>query len=342
MSGQIAGLRSNRQLRVEYQDEGVYDTVNVDQHKRNGFFDSVSPASYYKDRAPFGRSVVNLTVNTAQDAAPAKQSGSGSTPNNHDQRDHSPKVRRIVCLEDGSGYPDKSIPVDDEEAYNRYQPHLRHNCVLEVRRIIRTRTGFRYFAYNQQVNGPKPEDLDFVRLESITILSPLLLKTVRSVVKYWPNGSFDENHNQITLAKPYRAIGAHRRDFDALMEDLEKRLRDSPPDPQEPPQIIEELRLLLGEVDKAQKNLITEELVRHGMDPPKATFEMLWMLFKPGDLVYFTVQGSLIAGMVRFVYWERDDIEGSNPHNHKQVEMHVWYLDHDGKSQRPCRCAFNV
>ena len=99
---------------------------------------------------------------------------------------------------------------------------------------------------------------------------------------------------------------------------------------------------MLEEVDKVQKKLIAEELVRYGKDVPKPTFEMLWILFKPGDLVYFTLQGSLVAGMVRFVYWKPDDVERTNSNTHKQVEMHVWYLDHDGACQRPSWCTVNA
>ena len=44
------------------------------------------------------------------------------------------------------------------------------------------------------------------------------------------NDSFDEDHDRIVLLKPYHVIGAHRHDFDVLMENLRGRLLGSPPE----------------------------------------------------------------------------------------------------------------
>ena len=251
------------------------------------------------------------------------------------------KVQRTVYFEDDSGYLQGStLPaVLSEEQFESYQPPKK-NCVLSIRRYVKMTEGSSI--------PPNAEMIESVRGEQITIYSPLLLQAVRNVVKYWPTMAYYENLGHMTLDRPYRSIGAHRREFNDLLGSLQARLIGTSVTPDDDPaneerkmtwQIIEELELLLKEVDKVQQDLIVEERARHSLDPPQATFEMLWMLFKPGDHVYIKSGGAEIAGIVRYLFWQLDDEpQGHGPETYRLVELNVWHLDHDGSriNRREC------
>ena len=95
--------------------------------------------------------------------------------------------------------------------------------------------------------------------------------------------------------------------------------------------------MLLNEVDKVQKDPIAEEKRRNTGDkgrqiPPKATFDMLWMLYKPGEQVYVQTEDFEGLCRIRLLVWDRGRALSTDAEDpYAAVELNLWYLDHDGE-----------
>lgn len=84
------------------------------------------------------------------------------------------------------------------------------------------------------------------------------------------------------------------------------------------------IQVLLAFLNSKYSKKIEEEEARHKKNPPTATFEMLWMLLKPGTRVYHDVNGELAAFVVKTV-------ESNKPNNPSYYSVEVWSLDFDGE-----------
>ena len=81
---------------------------------------------------------------------------------------------------------------------------------------------------------------------------------------------------------------------------------------------------MLAFLDEKYLRRIEEEESRHKKSPPTATFEMMWMLWKPGTRVYNDVDGELAA----FVVKSAETDKTSNPSYYAVV---LWSLDFNGE-----------
>ena len=118
------------------------------------------------------------------------------------------------------------------------------------------------------------------------------------------------NSNKLDVAKPYRSLGSYREAFDTHCNSLEEEIRTLRSVMSldrvilEKEETLREVRLLMAEVDKSHAYLMGEEKYRHEKEEPKATFDMLWLLFPPAELVYTNINGFEIACRVRILVWE--------------------------------------
>jgi hypothetical protein len=196
-------------------------------------------------------------------------------------------------------------------------------------------------AGRQGVN--KGQDIiDHVVSEKMTIRSPDLIRVIKEVVSYWPSAAYYDNQTKLELNKPYRSLCVYRDAFkqklDQYQSQFQRLLVDEKTgeDGKNLKKVIEELGLMLGEVDKVQEEPIKQEERRHRGDekyqiPPKATFEMLWMLYKPGTEVYVNTNDFEGVCRVKLLVWDRGprfDVDTEDPY--ASVELHLWYLDHEG------------
>lgn len=106
------------------------------------------------------------------------------------------------------------------------------------------------------------------------------------------------------------------------------------------PRTIEGVEFYMRKLDQAQEQRIREEALRHKLKPPKATFDMLSMLFKPGVFVYTTIEGSEVAGIVKLVAWEQGKSGANAPYMKAHVRM--WYLDYSGSYNDMCLPALEL
>ena len=187
---------------------------------------------------------------------------------------------------------------------------------------------------NPVLNG---DVVDLIESERMIIRSPSLLNELRKVI-YWPTDAYYDSRKKLALDTPYRSIGVYRRELAKLRNEHHSHVQllqdrseeDSAVDKIEDlKQIVRELDLLLKEVDKVQSANVALEEERYLRQPQAvATFDMLWILFRPGDYVYTNINGCEVAARVNLLIWQgKRSIEDP----HLMVTVRVWYLDHNGR-----------
>ena len=180
----------------------------------------------------------------------------------------------------------------------------------------------------------KKKNLEITSVGStvMVIRSKPLLEALRARVEYYPSQQL--TGSSIQVPEPYHFILHHRKE---LMQMLGNEA--TPPGSAIPHHIpdekgIADIRILLAFLDAKYLRKIEEEEIRHKKSPPTATFEMLWMLLKPGTRVYNDVDGELAA----FVVKSAETDKASNPSYYTVV---LWSLDFNGEL-RTCSTTVNA
>jgi hypothetical protein len=183
--------------------------------------------------------------------------------------------------------------------------------------------------------GDKKEDIiDHIASEKMIIRSPELIKAIKEVIKYWPSSAFYENQTKLVLNRPYRSLGAHREEFGNKLKSYETQIEKETPGTaawEALDLIIKELGQVLAEVDKVQGALVDAEEKRNAGLPngsARATFDMLWMLYKPGDLVYISTDDFTGACRIRLSTWGHGQPGQGTEDPLAMVTLHLWYLEH--------------
>ncbi|KAG4410773.1 hypothetical protein IFR04_016095 [Cadophora malorum] len=106
---------------------------------------------------------------------------------------------------------------------------------------------------------------------TLEINSPQLLAMLKDVVRYYPGDSLDFN-TKFTIDDPYMMLVHHRKEIQEYREHCEDATTKM------------HIALLLEYLDAeaGSKGLEINEMIKAG----SITFPLLWMIFKPGDLVY--------------------------------------------------------
>lgn len=201
---------------------------------------------------------------------------------------------------------------------------------------------------NPEVEPPRNPVLgydivDHVISEQMIIRSPQLLRAIKDVV-HWPSAAFYDGQKRLTLNSPFRSIGVHRSGFSRLLEqrriDLQNAMISNRSEPSQMPEVtnpktqhlqltVRHLELFLAEVDKVQALDLKLEEARHLRR--LATFDMLWMLFKPGVKVHMAANGPNLACIIELLVWNRGTTRADSTDGpYEYVDVQMWYWDHDG------------
>lgn len=169
------------------------------------------------------------------------------------------------------------------------------------------------------------------------IYSRHLLDIIPEVVGYYPSyalrGHKDPSRGPVPflqIASPYRMINGARdnltevkKRFQVFLDNHEG--EDAQPEEVEKAQTtIRHIKALENELDKLS-GPIQEEKKLHKLDPPMATFDMLWLLFRPGTVVLTKVAGEWAAAAVYLPIWG-----GEETNSKSHLELITWYHDFDG------------
>lgn len=167
--------------------------------------------------------------------------------------------------------------------------------------------------------------------EEMIIHSPGIQKALRSVVHYYPSETLSSR--SIRLAEPYYIVLHYRNELEAITSQLEAGLEPHDDDDEDsegeepepwPKNAAIDLRALLDFViDPKTKKKIAAEEERHRQHPPRVTFEMLWMIFKPGT---FVSDGHLNGFVITSLFGAKDWFTGDIV----TYTMDIWSLDFNG------------
>ncbi|KAI1096097.1 hypothetical protein F5B19DRAFT_437873 [Rostrohypoxylon terebratum] len=169
------------------------------------------------------------------------------------------------------------------------------------------------------------------------IYSQHLLAIIPEVVGYYPSYSLRGHRDPsrgpvpyLEIASPYRMISGAR---DSLTE-VKKRFQ-AILDKDQGKKEVEKARITIDHIDALERELekldgpIKEEKGLHKLDTPMATFDMLWLLFRPGTVVLTKVSGEWAAAKVYLPIWG-----GEGPKSKSYLELITWYHDFDGTHLR--------
>jgi flagellar biosynthesis GTPase FlhF len=156
---------------------------------------------------------------------------------------------------------------------------------------------------------------------SLKILSEYLMNALRAVVEYYPG--LQLLSHDVEFEEPYRELIHH---MDQLEHYKDNQDEDHPPEYQ---------TVCKGHIDELLKYLrhkfgekLKDEYARHQRVPPVCTFPYLWLIFKPGEEVYWN-WGSSQAFVSSFIV---DQVSGgiSGDSRPSSLRIHNWGLDYYG------------
>ncbi|KAI1079829.1 ATPase [Whalleya microplaca] len=185
-----------------------------------------------------------------------------------------------------------------------------------------------------------------VRVQSTTIeiYSGEIIRTLRKLVHYYPGVNLDTS--VVMLGEPYAVVYHYLAELEAYRSTF-----GGLPDAEERPNggLVRSLHEKHGACDElnykhtgvllehVQQPLfidrIQEEQARHRHDPPLCTYQMLWLLYKPGTTVYADADGILSAFIIQSVEVDPGIISGRLD-KLKPYEIKLWGLDFDGRYVR--------
>lgn len=200
---------------------------------------------------------------------------------------------------------------------------------------------------NSEIEPPRNAVLDNdivdqVLSEQMIVRSPQLLRAIKDTV-HWPSAAFYDGQTRLTLNSPFRSIGVHRAEFDRVLERNRVALHNSQISERHDTKdtsesttsktrdlklTVRHLELFLKEIDKVQAQDLKLEKARH--ERGFATFDMLWMLLKPGMKVHTSAHGPSLACIIELLVWNRGTRTESGDGPYEYVEVQMWYRDHDG------------
>ena len=172
-----------------------------------------------------------------------------------------------------------------------------------------------------------------LKIESIggtemIIRSSSLVKAIRTVVDYYPSQQLAGR--TITVAEPYHFLLHHRQELESVLQDKPIECGTGASHVVRDEKTISSVKVLNAFLDSKYAKKIAEEEARHKKYPPTATFEMLWMLLKPGTRVYRDFNGVPAA----FVVKSAQPDKATDP---TYYDVNLWWLDFDGENHRNVR-----
>ncbi|KAK8115439.1 hypothetical protein PG984_011941 [Apiospora sp. TS-2023a] len=171
--------------------------------------------------------------------------------------------------------------------------------------------------------------------EDIKILSRRIIDVLKQLTTYYPGMVL--TGDDVTLEEPY-VFAFHN------LEKIKSYQQDRPDqsDAAHPNGYDEEtrrqLRVLCDAVELKHGMNVEQEMARYAAPTPKATFKMLWLLFKPGETVYTRVNGGWQACVVKEVDFEHHTVCKLS----SSYTLDLWHLDFDGRRLGRCKCVREI
>jgi hypothetical protein len=193
----------------------------------------------------------------------------------------------------------------------------------------------------------------------MTIKSEIILHSLREVVKYYPGQGTALHNDSFVAMEPFcmlqhylGELKDHRDKMEAESPNLESN------DLSEPANAHKHITLLLDYIGNRYGVALAAEQARWDKKPAAmCTFEWVWLLFRPGTMVYAwdRIHGVLAAYMIHS--HDKDETvktdEKIKPNSigndetdftprQKILQLNMWYLDFDGEVISRCRRQLSI
>lgn len=270
------------------------------------------------------RIVASIGAWTVATKKPAKLLESESKPNQDTTDSVAYKVRYKDSLLDKQ-WEERFF---DESDYEK-QKLIDQDSILEMCKDV---------LLSQKAQPGKDLKIASITEESMTIHSPYLIDIMPQVVSYYPvsksSGSkLRAGHQSLKILKPYRMLGGARPNLKFLKEKYKRELSARDPNSEDENEDVKSKRITVQHVERLEHELdkILEEPMRLEIDgyrqtPPVASFDMLWLLFRPGTEVYTVINDETVCCRVLTPVWETLEVaKGCTT-----LELRMWFLDFNG------------
>lgn len=177
-----------------------------------------------------------------------------------------------------------------------------------------------------------------VDTSQMIIRSKPLIEAIQAVVRYYPGQELAGE--TITIDEPCYLLLQYQSEITAVIENKTLEYPKSPKTPsvtadqgiqtKAKNKGIHDLKVLQAYLDITWKKKIEKEAARYQNPTPRATFDMLWKLFRPGTTVFaddkYLVDGPDPAGYIV----RKLSLTDPNTSSARLV-IDLWYLDNDGE-----------
>ena len=165
-------------------------------------------------------------------------------------------------------------------------------------------------------DGENKDEFDERSMEEkeLIIHSQLIIKALREIVDYYPGQSL--LGDTISIREPFSILVHFRKELEEYKENT---------DDADTKHHIEVLLQYLQD-NLGEKILLEDQ--RYAKATPVATFEMLWMLYKPGMDVYANIDDQRGGFVVKSCANVTENAKVGRP---MPLKIMMWYLDYDGR-----------
>lgn len=141
-------------------------------------------------------------------------------------------------------------------------------------------------AYGPEDERGLPPATSSANATKIEIKSQAVIHAFRTIIGYYP--MLNLAGDVVTLREPYAPLYHYRRELQEYGESFSTR-DDQTEHCQEDRKMTGDIKLLLDYFEEKWGQRVKDELERYKKPKPTCTFDMLWMLFKPGIDVYVDI-----------------------------------------------------
>lgn len=176
----------------------------------------------------------------------------------------------------------------------------------------------------------------------LRIHSPAIMNSLRSVVTYYPGISLW--HEAIEINEPFCIIAHHLDDLERhkalLLDEKEDSVSRQTCEKLSVLQAGEHLSMLFTYIKDVYKGRLEQERERY--ERGMCTFQMLWLLFKPGKTVYFHEDHhDLSAHVIQQVNVD-SSILYESVLGRTSIVVEMWHLDYNGREVGRCSKVVDV
>jgi hypothetical protein len=167
--------------------------------------------------------------------------------------------------------------------------------------------------------GESKDDFDERSMEEkeLIIHSEPIIKALRAIVDYYPGQSL--LGNTISIKEPFSILVHFRKEIEEYRESCDDA------------ETYHHIGVLQKYLEDNLGDKILEEDERYKRPTPVATFEMLWMLYKPGMDVYANIDDQRGGFVVQSCTPTSDPLKASNMGTLSALKVMMWYMDFDGR-----------